>query len=777
MQKFNPFTGLFETILVSSVSNSDGSLTISPSSGAVIASINTLHINDWRGKQRFFDPNNPSSYGAQIFMENGTGRGTSGTGFYIDSTVSDNFAIRLITPTVYFHQYDGSAALITLDAASGNGYFNGSLTFGAGQTSVLQNDGSISLLGGSILLAANGSASFAGGTAIIDVSGNLTANTLTSTGSFSAGSGDFTVNSGLVSSHSVQIAGFSGLTYPNGNYLTKFSVDGLYCADGVTQFLNSNNQIQIPAGAANGPGLYFAGSTGGATGLYMSSTDFMTIVCGGTPAGGWDNSGNFTVGFVGSPSGANMEIRGTGAQLKISYNSSNHFVPQVSSTGSLTLTLTGTAPTFNFANTIKPRTGSATAGTVPLQFTSGVLLSTAVAGGIEYLTDSFYATITTGAVRKEIVLADTTLVSGRVCFNTTNGRLTDNSSMTFATGVLSLGVSGTIGTLKLLGNTSGTISIIPQAAAGTYNFNLPTSAGSAGQPLLSGGGVAAAQTYGTLGFGGGGTAATSYNTNGVVCVNSSGNAFTSCTSGAGTTYLRGGSSGTPSFQQVQFSDISMGSSQVPVSNGGTNLSSYNTGDILYASGTNTISKLAAVAVGQVLKSNGTSAVPVYGTLNRALNLPIQEAKLPTSNPARIDAAELNWRLLFDAATSQSAQWQFLMPQSYGASLTIRLHFSMNTVQAGTLSVVWRAYIAAITPGDAVDINAKSFASANSATKTLAVNQPAGYLIEQTITMTNADSLAAGDTVMLKIDRDAANGADTGTGDAELIAVTLEWTGL
>ena len=61
----------------------------------------------------------------------------------------------------------------------------------------------------------------------------------------------------------------------------------------------------------------------------------------------------------------------------------------------------------------------------------------------------------------------------------------------------------------LYGSASGVITIGGQAAAGTYNFNLPTGAGTAGQPLLSGGGGAAAQTYGTLGIAAGGTGAIS----------------------------------------------------------------------------------------------------------------------------------------------------------------------------------------------------------------------------------------------------------------------------
>ena len=59
------------------------------------------------------------------------------------------------------------------------------------------------------------------------------------------------------------------------------------------------------------------------------------------------------------------------------------------------------------------------------------------------------------------------------------------------------------------GNTSGASATIKNTGATTaYNFNLPASAGTAGQPLLSGGGLSNAQTYGTLGIAAGGTGAT-----------------------------------------------------------------------------------------------------------------------------------------------------------------------------------------------------------------------------------------------------------------------------
>ena len=58
-----------------------------------------------------------------------------------------------------------------------------------------------------------------------------------------------------------------------------------------------------------------------------------------------------------------------------------------------------------------------------------------------------------------------------------------------------LGAVGTTGTIGLSGTTSGVVTVQPQAAAGTYNFNLPTTAGSSGNLLASGGGGSAAMTW------------------------------------------------------------------------------------------------------------------------------------------------------------------------------------------------------------------------------------------------------------------------------------------
>lgn len=71
-----------------------------------------------------------------------------------------------------------------------------------------------------------------------------------------------------------------------------------------------------------------------------------------------------------------------------------------------------------------------------------------------------------------------------------NGTVNTTGTMT-----ASVGFSGP--QIALNGSGSGTVTIKPQAAAGTFNFNLPITAGTSGGPLLSGGGGATAMSWGT----------------------------------------------------------------------------------------------------------------------------------------------------------------------------------------------------------------------------------------------------------------------------------------
>lgn len=76
-----------------------------------------------------------------------------------------------------------------------------------------------------------------------------------------------------------------------------------------------------------------------------------------------------------------------------------------------------------------------------------------------------------------------------------------------------------------------------------------------------------------------------------------------CLQAAGSCRLTIDSSGNPSF-----------TAPVPAASGGTGQSSYTQGDLLYASASNALSKLADVAAGSYVRSGGVGANPVYSTL-------------------------------------------------------------------------------------------------------------------------------------------------------------------
>lgn len=74
---------------------------------------------------------------------------------------------------------------------------------------------------------------------------------------------------------------------------------------------------------------------------------------------------------------------------------------------------------------ITVRPGTATAGTAPLKFTSGTLLSTAEAGAVEFNTDSLYFTITTGTVRKKVAIYnDASGATGDTYYRDSSGNFT-----------------------------------------------------------------------------------------------------------------------------------------------------------------------------------------------------------------------------------------------------------------------------------------------------------------------------------------------------------------
>jgi hypothetical protein len=130
------------------------------------------------------------------------------------------------------------------------------------------------------------------------------------------------------------------------------------------------------------------------------------------------------------------------------------------------------------------------------------------------------------------------------------------------------------------------------------------------------------------------------------------------------------------------------------------------------------------------------------------------------------------QLAFDASTKEQVSWQTRVPDNYASGPVLECWFKMTSATTGNVIIEGR--LAAITDGDATDADAKAYGTANTSSAT-AVPGTAGYVKKISLTLTNADSVAAGDWVSIYLARDAANGSDTATGDMEVVMAALSYT--
>lgn len=125
---------------------------------------------------------------------------------------------------------------------------------------------------------------------------------------------------------------------------------------------------------------------------------------------------------------------------------------------------------------------------------------------------------------------------------------------------------------------------------------------------------------------------------------------------------------------------------------------------------------------------------------------------------------------FDASTDEHLYFSFRVPANYASGPVAKLLWMANATSG---NVVWVARVSATTPSDADTPVEHASAAANSVTTGVNATE-ARRLVESSITLTNADSIAAGDLCVLMIHRDADNGSDTCSVDAELINVAFEY---
>lgn len=148
----------------------------------------------------------------------------------------------------------------------------------------------------------------------------------------------------------------------------------------------------------------------------------------------------------------------------------------------------------------------------------------------------------------------------------------------------------------------------------------------------------------------------------------------------------------------------------------------------------------------------------------------QAAEFPATNFPALTLSNRRPVLAFDASTSETAYWTFVAPQGWTGTMTAVISYAMASATTG--GVAFDVAVEAVTSGDATDTDAAtSFDTVNGGSDA-SVPGTAGYMEQLSITLTNADSIAAGDLVRVSLARDVADAADTATGDCYVFALEI-----
>jgi hypothetical protein len=313
------------------------------------------------------------------------------------------------------------------------------------------------------------------GDATIGIITGTSATFSSSTTSSSKTTGAITAVGGISTQENLNVGGYIGISGSSSGTISirAQAVAGTYNYNLPTT-AGSAGQVLTSAGGAGSPMTWETPSSGTITSIALTVPSFLSVT--GSPL---TTSGTLAVSLSGTA--LPVENGGTGATTL-----TTNAVLLGNGTGAIQSpsSITYSSNTLTFPKLISNDTTTTTSNS-----TGSILIAGGL--GISNTTDATSSTnggtfTTAGglAVAKKIFV----------------GTSLDVTSTTSSSGFLARGA------------TSGTVSILPQSNAGTFNFNLPITAGSAGQVLASGGGGGSAMSWVTPAVS---SAPQSYNTTGL----------------------------------------------------------------------------------------------------------------------------------------------------------------------------------------------------------------------------------------------------------------------
>jgi hypothetical protein len=410
--------------------------------------------------------------GTFVFVESGTVNASSG---FVCTDVAPNDVVG--TNNMTFTQFSGAGEII---AGTGLSKSGNTLSVNAAQTQITSVGSLISLSTGPLT---GTTASFSSTLAVTGTSslGTVTGTSITSTGTLSApvltstvaiGTAPLTVisttnvpnlNASLLNGNTFSNPGPIGSgtastgAFTTGTYSSTLNISGLLTASGGFTSTGATTLAATTIGAITGTSATFSSLTGSSSVQTDGSSNLITITNTGTGFNVLNNSPSLITPVLGVASATSISASG---------NISGNTLTSTVSTGTAPLTVASTSVIPN--------------------------LNASLLNGNTFANPGSIGSTTPGSASFTTLSTSSTLTSG--------GLLTASSGLTSTAGTTTLGTTNATtlalsGSLAMSGSASGIITIQPQAAAGTYNLNLPSSSGTSGQILTSGGGGTSAMTW------------------------------------------------------------------------------------------------------------------------------------------------------------------------------------------------------------------------------------------------------------------------------------------